>query len=135
MDSESLWIQRPSEDLHLKSLKIPKVVLVEYGSGKGGLANAVLRQCPGLRCVLVEREPRRQGRAGALTLLLARASHWEEDTGCYDGPCDDNDHDEETLFQMSAVLVKQGEEPPPVVDGFNEMEALAELNEDVKKTD
>lgn len=37
---------------------------------------------------------------------------------------------------MSAVLVKQGEEPPPPpVGGFNEMEALAELNEDVKKTD
>lgn len=46
------------QDLRLKS-KIPGVVLVEYGSGKGGLANAVLRQCPGLRCVLVEREPRR----------------------------------------------------------------------------
>ena len=30
-----------------------------------------------------------------------------------------------------AVLVKQGEEPPPPpVGGFNEMEALAELNED-----
>mmetsp|Transcript_73111 Transcript_73111/g.116312 ORF Transcript_73111/g.116312 Transcript_73111/m.116312 type:complete len:82 (-) Transcript_73111:120-365(-) len=71
----------------------------------------------------------------ALMLLLAQA-HWEEDTGCYDGPCDENDHDEETLFQMSAVLVKQGEEPPPPpIGGFNEMEALAELNEDVKKTD
>lgn len=23
--------------------------------------------------------------------------------GCYDGPCDDNDHDEETLFQMSVA--------------------------------
>mmetsp|Transcript_115307 Transcript_115307/g.162118 ORF Transcript_115307/g.162118 Transcript_115307/m.162118 type:complete len:81 (+) Transcript_115307:59-301(+) len=64
------------------------------------------------------------------------SAHWEqEDMGCYDGPCDENDHDEETLFQMSAVLVKQGEAPPPVVGGFNEMEALAELNEDVKNTD
>ncbi|CAK9053740.1 tRNA:m(4)X modification enzyme TRM13 (tRNA methylase 13), partial [Durusdinium trenchii] len=34
-------------------------VLVEYGSGKGGLAAAVLRLSRGLRCVLVEREPRR----------------------------------------------------------------------------
>lgn len=29
-----------------------------------------------------------------------------------------------------AVLVKQGEAPPQVVGGFNEMEALAELNEE-----
>lgn len=27
----------------------------------------------------------------------------EESLGCYDGPCDDNDHDEETLFQMSVA--------------------------------
>lgn len=47
------------QDLRLKSKMQKGVVLVEYGSGKGGLANAVLRQCPGLRCVLVEREPRR----------------------------------------------------------------------------
>ena len=32
------------QDLRLKSLKIPELVLVEYGSGKGGLANAVLRR-------------------------------------------------------------------------------------------
>ena len=32
---------------------------MEYGSGKGGLAAAVLRLRKGLRCVLVEREPRR----------------------------------------------------------------------------
>eukprot|EP00439_Symbiodinium_sp_Y106_P027757 s5194_g3.t1 len=36
-----------------------EVVLVEYGSGKGGLAAAALECCPGVRCVLVEREPRR----------------------------------------------------------------------------
>ena len=32
--------------------------------------------------------------------------------------------------KKQAVLVKQGEAPPPVVGGFNEMEALAELNEE-----
>lgn len=34
--------------------------------------------------------------------------------------------------KKQAVLVKQGEAPPPVVGGFNEMEALAELNEERK---
>lgn len=29
--------------------------------------------------------------------------------------------------------MKQGEAPPPVVGGFNEMEALAELNEERKQ--
>lgn len=32
----------------------------------------------------------------------------EEDTGCYDGPCDENDHDEETLFQMSVARLHPG---------------------------
>lgn len=35
-------------------------------------------------------------------------------------------------YPNKAVLVKQGEAPPPVVGGFNEMEALAELNEERK---
>eukprot|EP00928_Gymnodinium_smaydae_P044402 TRINITY_DN29620_c0_g4_i2.p1 TRINITY_DN29620_c0_g4~~TRINITY_DN29620_c0_g4_i2.p1 ORF type:complete len:523 (+),score=131.15 TRINITY_DN29620_c0_g4_i2:117-1685(+) len=34
-------------------------VLVEFGCGRGGLAAAVLSMCPGTRCVLVDREPRR----------------------------------------------------------------------------
>lgn len=34
-------------------------VVVEFGSGKGGLAASVLERNPGVRCVLIEREPRR----------------------------------------------------------------------------
>eukprot|EP00931_Biecheleriopsis_adriatica_P083027 TRINITY_DN56542_c0_g1_i1.p1 TRINITY_DN56542_c0_g1~~TRINITY_DN56542_c0_g1_i1.p1 ORF type:complete len:497 (+),score=94.77 TRINITY_DN56542_c0_g1_i1:91-1581(+) len=45
--------------LSTSSTQASQAVVVEFGSGKGGLASAVLGLCPGVRCVLVEREPRR----------------------------------------------------------------------------
>ncbi|CAK9033110.1 unnamed protein product [Durusdinium trenchii] len=51
---------------------------------------------------------------------LSSAAEWDDVRDC-DGGCDDNDHDEETLFQMSAVLLKQGEQAPQVPQAFDEM--------------
>eukprot|EP00913_Durusdinium_trenchii_P009033 g8496.t1 len=37
------WPRAVADDMHLKGV-VPEAVLVEYGSGKGGLAAAVLRR-------------------------------------------------------------------------------------------
>eukprot|EP00913_Durusdinium_trenchii_P009034 g8497.t1 len=60
---------------------------------------------------------------------LSSAAEWDDVRDC-DGGCDDNDHDEETLFQMSAVLLKQGEQAPQVPQAFDEMATLAQLSQE-----
>mmetsp|Transcript_6011 Transcript_6011/g.14263 ORF Transcript_6011/g.14263 Transcript_6011/m.14263 type:complete len:81 (+) Transcript_6011:83-325(+) len=68
-------------------------------------------------------------------LMLSTTSlsmaEWDDESPCSGQTCDETDTDEEVLFQMSAVVVKQGQEEPDINPGsFDEFEALANANQD-----
>eukprot|EP00439_Symbiodinium_sp_Y106_P017827 s5194_g2.t1 len=68
-------------------------------------------------------------------LMLSTTSlsmaEWDDESPCSGQTCDETDTDEEVLFQMSAVVVKQGQEEPDINPGsFDEFEALANANQE-----